>query len=66
MEEIRILIGEDGKVTMTVRGVAGSRCTELTSHLRDALGVVTEHKTTSEYDQATVVDPIVIKAETKR
>lgn len=38
MEEIKITVGEGGKVVIDVDGVKGSKCTDLTKKLEKALG----------------------------
>lgn len=47
-EEIKVVIAPDGSMSYTVRGVKGKSCRDLTKAI-DALGVVSESKTTSEY-----------------
>ncbi len=47
-EEIKVVIAPDGSMSYTVRGVKGKSCKDLTKAI-DALGIVTESKTTSEY-----------------
>lgn len=48
--DIEIVIAKDGSLSYTVRGVKGSSCKDLTKAI-DALGAVTETKTTGEYMQ---------------
>ena len=38
LQEIEVLIDEDGNVKIEVRGVAGNACLELTAELEEALG----------------------------
>lgn len=49
MEEIKIRIGKDGKVNLSVSGVKGGSCKDLTKALEKALGVSTETKQTTEF-----------------
>ena len=50
MQEIKVVILPDGSLSYTVAGVKGKSCKDLTKAI-DALGVVTETKTTGEYCQ---------------
>lgn len=47
--EFDISIGKDGKVKVTVHGVSGSRCLELTDALREILGREESRQLTPEY-----------------
>lgn len=47
--EMEIEIGRDGKVSITVRGVAGKECLEFSQFLEEALGETVEQELTSEY-----------------
>ena len=38
MQEIRLIIGKDGKVNIDVAGVKGSACQDLTKSIETALG----------------------------
>lgn len=38
LQEIEVVIGEDGQVQIQVRGVKGLKCLELTKELEEALG----------------------------
>ena len=51
-EEIIVTITPDGRAIVTVKGVGGPRCEELTAELEQALGVVREKQRTTEYYQA--------------
>lgn len=52
MAEIKIRIGKDGKVNLSVAGVKGGACKDLTKALEKALGLVESTKATSEmYEQ---------------
>ena len=51
-EEIIVTITPDGRAVVTVKGVGGPRCEELTSELEQALGIIREKKRTPEYYQA--------------
>ena len=51
-EEIIVTITSDGRATVTVKGVSGSRCEQLTAELEQALGMVREKRRTVEYYQA--------------
>jgi len=42
IEEVRVTIGPDGRVTVEVSGVKGKRCLEITRPLEEALGGVVE------------------------
>jgi hypothetical protein len=44
MKKIRIHIGKDGKATVSVEGVVGPGCVELTQAFEQALGIVEERK----------------------
>ena len=50
-EEITVTITPDGHATVTVKGVGGPRCEELTTELEQALGIVRERQRTAEYYQ---------------
>lgn len=50
METIEVVIAKDGSLSYTVKGVKGSGCKALTKVI-DALGTVTETKTTGEFCQ---------------
>ncbi len=52
-EEIKVVIAPDGSLSYTVKGVKGSGCKALTKAI-DALGIVTESKTTAEFCQLPV------------
>lgn len=49
MADIIFNISPDGDITITVQGVKGQSCTELTADLEAALGVVVDQQHTSEY-----------------
>jgi len=51
MEEMKIIISKDGKVTIDVEGVKGSSCKSLTKALEKALGTTVKDKKKSEYYQ---------------
>lgn len=53
MQEIKVVILPDGSLSYTVAGVKGKSCKDLTKAI-DALGVVTETKTTGEYCEVPV------------
>ena len=53
MQSITVTIAEDGTVSYVVQGVKGASCKSLTRAI-DALGTVTETKTTSEFAEAPV------------
>jgi len=49
IQEIEVIVGKDGRVEMTVRGVKGPACLDLTRALETALGaVVLSREMTSE------------------
>ena len=53
MPEIEIVVSLDGTVTVEVKGVKGSGCTELTRALEEALGEVESRSCKVEfYEQA--------------
>ena len=49
MEEIKIRIGKDGKLALSVNGMKGDACKSVTKTLERALGMVVETKNTGEY-----------------
>lgn len=49
MEEIKIVIGKGGKITLGVHGLKGSACSDLTKKLEKALGDVESSRKTDEY-----------------
>lgn len=49
MKEIVIKIGHDGKVQVSVSGVKGTGCKDLTKQLEDALGVSSDSQPTQEF-----------------
>lgn len=49
MEEIVVTIAPDGTPKISVTGVAGKSCKDLTAALEKQLGTVTEDKNTPEY-----------------
>ena len=51
-EEIIVTITPDGHASVTVKGVEGLRCKELTADLEQALGIVRRKQRTAEYYQA--------------
>ena len=51
MEEITVEISPSGDVKISVKGVKGKSCKELTKKLEEALGDVKESKTTREYNE---------------
>lgn len=59
--EIDITIGEDGVVTLNVKGAKGKSCLDLTRFLEEELGVVTQRTHTSEYYQEEVSEKRTIK-----
>lgn len=48
---IKVRINPDGSTEISVNGVKGKKCTELTKGLEKALGVVTKQTMTNEYYQ---------------
>lgn len=50
-QELEIVIGEDGTVSIQVEGVQGKRCLDATQFLEEALGEVQERVHTREYYQ---------------
>lgn len=54
-------IDSDGNITITVEGVKGKDCTELTRELEESLGVVLDRTHTSEYYQDEASDRLTIK-----
>lgn len=59
--EIDITITPDGEVKLTVKGVPGDQCLELTRALEEALGVVTDRQKTSEFYQEPVTTEEQVK-----
>lgn len=55
MEEIKVVIEKDGALSYTVKGVKGAGCKALTKAI-DALGTVTDSKTTSEFCELPAVN----------
>lgn len=51
MEEIIVDISPEGEVKISVKGVKGKSCKDLTKALEAALGDVKESKTTREYTE---------------
>lgn len=51
MEEVKVTIDEEGNVKVTVFGVKGTRCLEVTEKLEALLGGQVEREFTSEYYQ---------------
>jgi hypothetical protein len=52
MKEIKIRIGKDGKINLSVAGVKGGACKDITKALEKALGMVESTKATPEmYEQ---------------
>ena len=50
--EIVVIVAADGSVKVDAVGFAGPDCERATKALREALGVVTEHKRKSDYCRA--------------
>lgn len=50
--EMEIEISRDGKVSITVKGVQGRECLEVSQFLEEGLGETIEQELTSEYYQA--------------
>lgn len=48
---IEVIIDEDGIAQVSVQGVCGPGCKELTKDLEQALGITTDSKKTAEYFQ---------------
>ena len=62
MQELEIIIGHDGIVNVTVKGVNGTRCLEITKGLEEAVGKLNERKfTAAYYEQDTVVESELCK-----
>jgi hypothetical protein len=49
METLEFIIYPDGRVKETVTGIVGSSCQEVTAAIEAQLGVVIDHKPTSDY-----------------
>ena len=60
-QEIDIQITPDGEGKLTVRGVAGAECLELTQALEAELGIVVERERTSEFYQAAATAAETVK-----
>lgn len=56
MEEIKVTIDGEGNVKVTVFGVKGGKCLELTKELEQLLGGDVERQFTSEYYAAVEVE----------
>jgi hypothetical protein len=54
-------IDQDGNITITVEGVKGKDCTDLTKELEEAFGVVIDRTHTSEFYQDEVNERLTIK-----
>lgn len=50
-ERIRVMIKEDGTVSLEVEGVKGKGCLAATEELEEALGIVTKRDKTKEYHE---------------
>ncbi|HWR40105.1 MAG TPA: DUF2997 domain-containing protein [Patescibacteria group bacterium] len=55
MQELEIIIGADGKVSVKVAGAKGDQCLELTRPLEEALGQVEQREFTADYYQTTAM-----------
>jgi Protein of unknown function (DUF2997) len=51
--EIEVVIGPDGEVRLTTRGLKGQACIEETRELEKALGTVKRREKTAEFYQST-------------
>jgi hypothetical protein len=51
MKKIRIRIGRDGKATISVEGVQGPSCLDLTKAFEQAIGEVQERRLCKEYHE---------------
>ena len=49
MQEMKIIIAKDGKVTIDVDGVKGPSCKDLTRKLEEALGSTVDSTVKTEY-----------------
>lgn len=49
--ELEITISPSGEVSITVRGVKGKKCLELTAFLEEELGQITSRELTPDYYQ---------------
>lgn len=57
MQELEIVIDPEGKVSLGVKGVKGSQCTDLTRQLEEALGTIEDRAYTGEYyEQPVMID----------
>ena len=52
-DQIKITVEKDGKITLTVQGVSGSKCLAMTEALERDLGEVLERHRTSDFYRAT-------------
>ena len=48
-DEVIVTVNTDAGVTVTVNGVTGKRCKEITAQLEKALGKTTKSKLTADY-----------------
>jgi hypothetical protein len=51
METVTVEIDADGNPVVSVKGVAGKSCKDLTAELEKALGKVTDSSNTREFEQ---------------
>lgn len=49
MQEIKIVVGKNGKVNLGVDGVKGESCKEITRKIEEALGKTVESSNTEEF-----------------
>lgn len=59
--EILFTIDDSGNITITVEGVKGKDCTEITKELEEAFGIVVDQQFTSEYYQQAESGRVSIK-----
>jgi hypothetical protein len=66
IKKMRILIKRDGRTEIRVECGQGDDCLAFTQAVERALGVVEQRQLTAEYDQEPVVDPVYLKASSRR
>jgi hypothetical protein len=49
LQELEIVINENGETTIRVRGVHGAECRDVTKELEEQLGTLRERELTGEY-----------------
>jgi len=50
--QLKVLVGKDGKLTLSVTGIRGPQCLSLTEFLENEMGEVLERQRTESYYQS--------------